>query len=327
MRSRIWGVAFALASLSGSAAARATVFPEVENNETKALATVVTGMVPGDSLTGTTTGTASTAGATSRDFFKISLAPTAPGLYRYQLALNVGGSQANTGAIMGTAQSGAASDTTTVQTTGTTTPPRMVQWYGFGKGESLYYRVQGATATTAAYQADLSMTPVAAVDLGSFQQGSFTLSTFGQTTTDTEMFLYDGNYNLLRSNDDVPAAVSTSAFQSQIVDSLLPGVHYLAISSFNTATNAALESVATERSTTGNRLDFPDMLVRGSTAGALSDLDFTIDTDGDANPALAVSASAAGGFDVYWAKFTVVPEPATLSLLAFGVLGMIRRRR
>src|SRR5262245_39725606 len=69
----------------------AQVNPEAEPNETKATATLASsggaGMLSGHTITGTTTGSATTAGATSLDEFRLKTRPTTLGIYRHQLAI------------------------------------------------------------------------------------------------------------------------------------------------------------------------------------------------------------------------------------------------
>src|ERR1043165_913307 len=140
--------------------------PEIEPNETKAQATPASsggaGMAPTDFITGPSTGTSTTApGAASADTFLVKTAAAPLGVYRYRLTL---GSTANAATIRGLNQVGAAQATwpgavgtagntdTTIQTSST----GVVQWYGFGKQEQLYYRVTGTATSTAAYTATLS---------------------------------------------------------------------------------------------------------------------------------------------------------------------------
>jgi len=310
------------AGLTFSTTAMAVDWPEAEPNEGKATATLVGPIVPGDTLSGTSTGTAATAGLTSRDFFRVNVGASAvPQIYRNRLTFI--GDQANTGAIMGLAQSGAASDTTTVQTTTTTTnPPRFSQWYSFGSQHELYYRVQGSTATTAPYSVRFDQDVVTPAALGSFDEGPVTITTFGQGhTTDTEIFLFDSNFNLLRLNDDRPAPATD--FQSIITETLAAGTYYLAVSNFNTATSAAQEGAATERSTTGNRMDFAGSLARSSTAANVN-VAFAIT---DVNGTTQFPATLAAAYDVHWATFTVVPAPGAVALFGFAGLAAARRRR
>lgn len=292
--------------------------PEIEPNEGKATATPAGPMQMGDTLSGNTTGTSAAAGAASRDFFRVSVQGAAPGIYKHRLTIN--NLPGHSGAIMGVAQSGAASDTVTINTTSASV--RYNQWYGFGGSADVNYRVQGTASTTADYQVEYSSVAVTPVSLGSYQPGSMSITTFGQGhTTDTEMFLYDSSFNLLRLNDDRPAPAT--GFQSTIDDTLAAGVYYLAVSNFNTATSAALESSATERSTTGNRMDFDGTIARATNTIGVN-VSFAITNDLSTTQFPAILDEAQG---IYWGTFTVVPAPGAMALLGLGGLAGLRRRR
>ena len=169
--------------------------PEIEPNETKGTATVVLApMAPGHTLTGNTTGSATTAGATSLDTFRVKTAPAAAGIYRYRLVLTTTGPVGHVGSIRGLTQSSlaqapwsgspggtaVASETAAHQTSlTTTTPARFVQWYGFGLSEEIYYRVTGVAATTADYVATLDRAPITPQDVGTYAPGFVTIWTFG----------------------------------------------------------------------------------------------------------------------------------------------------
>ena len=78
------GTLIATVGMFSASIALAQSTAEVEPNETRANATVVTApMQPGHTLTGSTTGSATTAGAaTSLDQFRVQTALAAPGVYR-----------------------------------------------------------------------------------------------------------------------------------------------------------------------------------------------------------------------------------------------------
>src|SRR5262249_35996515 len=135
----------ALIGASGLAApARAqTAYPEVEPNNDRVLALARPPFVlgPGDSITGTTTY------LTDRDFFLVRTTPLPLGIYRHRLVLTTNGTAGHNGAILGSPQSGGiiqppgTVEYSTQGSSTTTSPPRMVQWYGFGKAEQFVYSV------------------------------------------------------------------------------------------------------------------------------------------------------------------------------------------
>ena len=281
-----------LAAITTASLARAqTSFPEVEPNETKATATPVACLVAGDSITGTTTGALTTAGAGSGDTFDVQTCALTPGIYFHRLTLTTSGTEGHIGAIRGISQTTGVPNTTTDTqyqiATVTTTPPRSNAWYGFGASEHVYYRVTGTASTTAAYAATLSTTPVAATPIpgATFAAGStITISTLGQTTVDTELYVYDSNFQ------PVPTAHSddTTNTQSNLVRTYAPGTYYLVVADFNIANNVSDANVG-EGAINQQLIDFPNALcVRDSDSGL--DLDFTIS---DGTTTLPVSATMA----------------------------------
>lgn len=337
-----------LAGIAGMASsAMAQVVPEIEPNETKAQATLAGGLLPGATLVGNTTGTSTTvAGPASADTFLVRTAPLPLGIYRWRLALTTTGTAGHSGSIRGLNQVAATqapwnpgqvvgtpgtTDTTVQSSSTATTPARMNQWYGFGKGESIYYRVTGTTTTTGDYTATLSMDPITPVVLGSFQPGAITISTIGQGhSTDTDFWVYDGNLNAIRGygNDDeaistvsnVPGATGTT-LQSALNRDYAPGIYYIAMSNFQLANNQPSPSDDDFR--TGSLLDFADAIANSSTTTALN-MAFSIT---DSAGTVVVPNTKVGAYDVNWFCFEVVPAPSSLALLGLGGLILGRRRR
>lgn len=314
----------ALAGLALGAAASATTFNEVEDNNNKAGSNLVS-LLNGDVIQGLTTGSSTTvAGVGSADFFRVRVGAQGLGIYRNRLVLTTTGTAGHSGAIMGLPQSGLASDTTIAQSSSTaTSPARMNQWYTFGREADIYYRVTGTASTTADYTATYSQDAVTATVIGqSMNAGAITFTTVGQGhTTDTEMFLYDANFNMLNANDDEPAP--GTSLQSRMTSTLTAGTYYLAVSNFNTAMSQA--NFPGDRSTTGNRMDFIDTLANSSTTATALNMSFAITDSTDATYQFAASRTEAYGVLFY--QFTVVPTPGAAALLGLAGLAGVRRRR
>lgn len=312
---------------------------EVEPNETRPNSTVVTApMEPGHTLTGTSTGTATTTGApTSVDQFRVKTALAAPGVYRYRLVITTSGAAGHTGTIRGLGQTGApqapwlpgevvgtatATDSTLQTSSAATVPARYNQWYGFGKGEELYYRVAGAAATTAPYTVTLEREPVAVTDIGSFEVGNITIKSFGLGhTTDTDFWVYDAEFNAIRGygNDDEAAfavsGVSGAAgttLQSAMQREFAAGTYYIAISNYNIANDQPSPSDDDFR--TAALMDFPNAILNTSTTVNMN-LKFSV-TDSTGVP-VEVPNTKVGPFDVNFFRFTVgnagTPCPADLN--------------
>ncbi len=308
----------AMAGLACSALATNTI--ETEPNDNKAGANPIVGMVSGDTITGNTTGTSTTvAGTTSSDNFRIKTAPAALGIYRHNLTITTAGTAGHAGTIRGLNQTAAVAgvwDGVTVGTIGTTdtafqtsstatTPARANAWYGFGKEEEVYYRVTGGATTTVDFVSTLTSTPVAPITgPTSVLEGSVAISTIGQTTVDTDMWLYDSNFNPIvgGGNDDesTNGGGTGTTLQSRLVRSLTPGTYYLAISRFGIANNLA--SANDDDFRTGSVLDFPNAVACSSSTTTAADLDVSIGGN-----TVTVLGAATVGYDVQFIQFTVVP--------------------
>jgi len=117
---------------------------EVEPNDSKATATVVAGFAAGQTITG---GSIS-AVTTGLDYFDITMAPAAPGIYRHQLAitsatpgftgtlrgLNQTGGSVGACPALGTSPAIGTTDNTSQTSSAASVPAYMNMWYGFGAG-------------------------------------------------------------------------------------------------------------------------------------------------------------------------------------------------
>jgi len=260
--------------------------PELEANDSKAAANFANsggpGITNGDFITGTSTGTSTLVGGAinSADYFRVRTALAAAGVYRHRMVLS-SETPGHIGTIRGLNQSGGVIGTTdsVAQTSSTTTfPARFVQWYGFGKGEEVYYRVTGTTSTTEMYMATLETSPVFVTDVvGTVYSGPVTITTVGQTTTDTDFWVYDSNFNAIPQwgNDD--EGPSGPTLQSRIIRDMTPGTYFLAITNYNFANNQP-SNAPDEDFRTGIVLDFPDVCTNSSTTTG-GNLTFRIGSD------------------------------------------------
>ena len=314
-------VAVTLGFFASSASAQTN---ETEPNDTKAQANVVTGMtdgstITGNSISGTTTGL---------DYYSVTLASRTPGIYRYRMVLTTTGTAGHVGTIRGLTQTAGvpnAGTDATFQTSSTaTTPPRYNQFYSFGAGSQLFYRVAGAAATTANYVATLESTQVTPPNIGTYTDGSITIDTVGQGhTSDTDFWVYDSNFNAIPGfgNDD---HFGGSTFGSTLTRNYTPGTYFLAMTNFAFANDQG--SPADDDFRTGTVMDFPGIAVNGNTTTG-TNMTFTI-SDSDGGP-LQVANTKNGAYDINWFTFNVaaVPEPASLGLLALAAPALLIRRR
>ena len=298
-------------------------FLEIEPNDTKATANAF-GLTAGDAITGTTTGSSTTVpGIGSADYFRMTVAPSALGIYRHRMTITTTGTAGHTGTIRGLSQTAgvinAGTDITFQSSSATTNPPRYNQWYGFGKGEELYYRVAGTTSTTAPYRSELSSTLIVPTDIGAFNPGSITITTEGQGhTTDTDFWVYDSNLNAIPGygNDDT---LGGTGFEGTLTRNYAPGRYYLALTNFQFANNLA--AAPDDNFQTGNVLDFPNIAANSSTTINLNMAFAVTDSFGTSQ----FAATKLSQYDVNWYTF-VVPEPSTVIGCLAG-LGLLAFRR
>ncbi len=308
-----------------------TSFPEAEPNSVKAEANAVTFTTLGDSVAGNSQGTSITAGsalATTADTFRITLPTATPGIYRNRLVITstIAG---HTGTIRGLSQSAGVIGTgdNAAQTSSTaTTPARFNQWYSFGQGETLFYRVAGTASTTADYASTWERQAVTPTNIGSFAAGTIEITTVGQGhTTDTDLWVYDSNFNAIPTygNDD---EFGTTSLQSRLSRTYAPGTYFLALTNFAFSNDQA--SPVDDDFRTGTVTDFPGVALNSSTTTNLNvAFQFT-----DANGVQQFASTKAGAYDINWFQFSVgtaVPEPTTWALMgtvAVGTGGYFYRR-
>lgn len=302
---------------------RAESISETEGNDSKAAANILTSFGVGDTITGNSiSGT-----GTGLDYFDVTLATNTPGIYRNVFTLS-STTAGHTATIRATGQSGGLPTTAdnTLQTARTVGTDRLAEFYSFGGASRLYYRVTGTVTTTADYVVTYTSSAVVTpTSLGSFTEGSITITSVGQGhVSDTEFFVYDSNFAGIAGylNDDVVAGTA----QSTLTRAYTPGTYYLAVSTFNTADNRT--SPVTDGFTTGSILDFGGVVANSSTTTNVN-VGFAVT---DVNGTTQFPTTRTGAFDVVWFTFTVnpVPEPSTLALgglMAVGAGLMYRRRR
>lgn len=145
-----------------------------------------------------------------------------------------------------------------------------------------------------------------------YDHTSFSASTVGGTTLDTQLFLFDAGGFGVTFNDDDPAA---TGLQSVITGAFLPGPghYYLAISRYDRdpvdATGAELW------------LDTPYDVERAPDGPGAGSPIF------DWNGTAASTLTGAYRISLTGASYCAVPEPATLAALGLGLAAVVRRRK
>ena len=339
MKGRLLFGAIVWTALVVGSNAIAQVFVEIEPNDTKATANLVT-LGPGNFSS--IQGNSNLATGIGLDYFRVRTVANSPGIYRYTLTLN-SQTAGHTASIRGLNQIAAApgpwpgpvgtpgtTDSTTQAhfiPTGTTS--RVNTWYGFGKSEELYYRVNGAAATTSDYVSDFAMSIVTPTNIGTFAPGNILINTVGQTTLDTDLWVYDSAFNAIvgYGNDDesLNNGGTGATLQSRLPRTYGAGTYYLAMSRFQMSNNQGSPSDDDFR--TGLMMDFPDVVVQSSTTTTTTLLNFQV-TDSSGTP-VTVTGPPHGMLqhEVHWYSFNVVPEPGTICAIGIGIAALAARRR
>jgi hypothetical protein len=324
-------ISLVLLSITTLATAQYTEVEGALGNSTKANANLISFTAPGETITGTTTGTTTAALLTSYDVFLCSFPVATLGIYENVITVTTSGTAGHTLTIRGLTQAAGGVPTpgtdAAIQTS-TAATGRIVKWYSFGKGESMYVRVAGTASTTTAYTLTWTRTPVsvsatASISLAALSD-NVTVQTLAQTTADTDFWIYDSNFDPVSGfgNDDQFGTTSSQSIITRQFPSA--GTYYMAISRFNLANNQP-SSQADEDFKTGNVLDFGGAVV-GSSATTPSDLDMAYAVNGGALTSVSVDGGAsAGAFKVSFVQINISAAPVTCgvptSLLANGLTG------
>jgi hypothetical protein len=304
----------------GPFGAAQTTFGEVEPNGPKSEATLVNAMQSGDALSGGTTGTSvvpGQAGSDTADTFRIRTAPLPLGIWRHRLQITTpGGITGHVGTLRGLEVALTPLPTITgidariQQSSAASSPPRTNQWFGFGREEEIFYRIEGNPQTNAPYMVTLTseqLTPTLVAS--TFAPGTLTLTTEAQGhTNDTEIHVYDADLRALAQyrNDDTPANLpgGVNGAESTLVRTFADGVYFVALSRFNTC-DAQLTG-PDDTYQLGDVLDFPNALVSSNVVTG-SNVSFAIS---DAQHTLQVSAQLpATPFEIVWFKLIVGTPP------------------
>ncbi len=277
---------------------------EVEPNDTKATSQAIA-LSQGLGIWGVSTGAATAAGIGSADNYLVTAPAAAPGIYRNSITLTTPGTAGHVGTIRGLTQTAgvvnAGTDAAAQTSSLNTVPPRSCIWYGFGKQERLYYRVQGvgAPATAAEYLATFQSVPVTPTlieeNIGDNSNTTVTIARDASSTQTLDMWLYDSNYS--------PLADGGYEGTASFTRTLAPGAYYLAVSNTNTANNLAQPSDSPNRASPV--LDFPNAILNNS-PGTVTSVPLNLNlTIAHSRGVTAVPVGKTYSFDVMWFKFYV----------------------
>jgi hypothetical protein len=320
-----------------------------DNNDSSAASNAGAGpldMAPGDQIAGASSGqNTSGGGLGTLDYWQIHPVgsdrnPLPTGfIYKHTLTLNSTGNGGGGNipaltqriAAVGTFQfdNHFSSETTTVSdaVSGTGNPPfalHQIGWYGFGGATgTIKVRVLGPSNPVSMYTFTLTTVvvttatnPALATPMidGGFQQGGLmTFSTVGETTTDTDMWIFDSNLNPIPGwgSDDVANPIDHSVLQSEVKkDVLTSGFYYIALTDYNLHTSELTPLGDRFQSKQAYGPTYPGIVsgMNVSNSPAPMDVSFKI-IDGLGNTH-HYTATKLNSYDVVWTKI-FVNGPAT----------------
>lgn len=317
-RFRIPSTAACLSLALGASAAAQNSYAEFEPNSSKIEATNVHCIHSSDWITGTTTGASTTPGSTANDtvdMFRISTCALPLGIYRHQMFIT-STTPGHTAILCGRNQVDGVVGPLEVPVQSSspgTTPVRFNQWYGFGRSEEMYYRIEGTPTTTAPYNVVLSSSIVTPLNFPAYvTEGSVTFSTVGSGhNSNTDLWVYDSAFEPLFTfgNDDSPIG---RTYQSTLTRTISAGTYYLAIASHNLASDQA--SPADDGNRNGNVFDFPGSVACSSMATGV-DLTFSIADFQHTTPMVLAATSP---YEVKWVRFVVIPHAYSMHPFCAG---------
>jgi hypothetical protein len=301
---------------------------EIEPNDDKAHATVVAAMAPSDTLTGNSTGgtTLNDSAAGSADYWNITTtAAGAPGIYDCRLTINESTSTGHTLSIRGLTQTAGAINVGTDAQLQNCPPgtSHFLKWYSNEQPSHLYVEVIGTPSTTTNYVITFTRTLITPVVVPNpVDAGPVFITTIGQTTVDTDMWLYDSNLNpiALAGNDQesVAGGGPGNTNQSRLQRNLAPGSYYVALARSNLANNMA--SPSDDRNMAGGVTDFGNVACTTSVTTGSLNLNFVIGNRCTGVQQTVSDTISAGFLVVSFASFTVsgtqLPDPTTFSAAA-----------
>lgn len=290
-------------------------FYDLEPNDTKAEAVLAVGLVPGDQIV-----LGNHFGFYDPDVFQVQPAALPAGIYRHTLRDDVAVEPTRFRALgLDGVLDEVLPDSLSILSDSSDGDPAapMVAWYGFGKSEELYVElytsgyVRNGDAASIVFESE----QVVPEDIGTLDPyaGTFFLQANGTgMEADTELFVFDAEYNLVPSGWADDQAGFNSAATAR--PTLTPGRYYVAVSTKGLSSHRPPSHEApsgTEFALPSGVTDFKGPLVAANFAGSTTVL-LTVGTgfgSGALNAPLTIPSSQSAA----WATFTVGPNQETFS--------------
>lgn len=283
----------------GPVAAQANTHFGVEPNDTKAQATLVEGIQPGEII------------ETSFPFpsyFRIRAADAPQQVYRYELwspgslgEMHVRGRAAQTDAVDPT------SDLSLAMSGSVQSFDGFLAWYGFGKSEEvlatldIYALVGGRFPNPTPARADFVMTAVTERDLGAVAELPLDLVVRPLTgSQDLELHVFDAEFNALpyaALDESAPGALEVRLpFEAP------PGLYHVAVTDHEAASH--LPPSALDFAATSGALDFAGAFVCGSRARFI-DVELAVEPRGGGAPLARGTATKLLAYEALWFRVQI----------------------
>lgn len=306
-------------------AATAVVIAETEPNNSKANANTVGPITLAnlDQITGTTN-----SATTDPDYFRIRSSVATPGIYLHTLSTTVLTSLS----IRGVNHGFVAGD---VDFTNAGAGRSSIKYYTVGASSDNFVRVARTSGSGAqTYTVTMNTVQVVPTAVGTFN-GPITIDP--ALVGDSELFLYDSNFNLVAANDNRAFGDGRALLNNL---ALANGTYYIAVGSGDSAANRSYSSDTLDPFFSGQGTGFtPRVLdpftgenpaILASTLARPENLgrsasDYSIRINGGS--LLAPTNGINQAMEMAFFSFEVIPAPSSAALLGLGALALGRRRR
>ncbi len=318
-------VGAALAVGAASTSTLAVIVPETEPNNSKANANTVGPITLAhlDQITGTTN-----SAATDPDYFRIRSSVAAPGIYLHTLSTTVLTSLSLRGVNHGFVGGD-------VDFTNSGAGRSSIKYYTVGSSSDTFVRVVRTSGSGAqSYTVTMNTVQVTPTAAGTFN-GPVTIDP--ALVGDSELFLYDSNFNLVAANDNRAFGDGRALLNNL---TLANGTYYVAIGSGDSAANRSYSSDSADPFFSAQGSGFtPRILdpffgetpaIPSSTLARPENLgrsasDYSIRINGSSH--IAPTNGINQGMELAFFSFEVIPAPSSAALLGLGALALGRRRR
>ncbi|MCG3121882.1 MAG: hypothetical protein GIKADHBN_00254 [Phycisphaerales bacterium] len=310
-----------IAGLAISSVAMAGSYTEgADVGGSKGSAAIVSAWANGETISGTVSS------SSDLDYYRVSSASAPAGIYRHRV--NLAGGSGGRYSTRGTGVS-SASD---VNFNSDRISGEYLTWYDFGNAAEIYLRAGRSGSGSNGYIMTHAVNAVTPTPAGSLGLGVHTFASV--LVGDSEIYLYDGAFNLIGQND---SQVAGDVRAKMTYNFTTAGTFYIAIGSGNSSTHVGTNTTPGYSNDVNNPfydsnvgsgartviLDFAGLVSRPENLSrTASEFGLSIDSGAGINHSANV-----GGQELAWFSITVVPAPSSLALVGLAGVAAARRRR